>query len=167
MKPCRAIAVALVGWYLLAPLVHHPEASIADWSYLGSYDTAKACTEARDKVIDRSQRTDFHLHGSTIQQTRNVLLESECIETDDPRLKGTGAARSVKDFQEWNPNEAAMPELFPRVQLRARRSQRKTPLPPVRMRQKATGGLSDEFRSGRWNVDCDWSSPSVRAQRQV
>jgi hypothetical protein len=83
----HAAALALVGWYLLVPLPRHPEAPLSLWTQIGSYDTAKECTDAQTQAIIRATTSDFHFREVTVEQTRNAFLESQCIETDDPRLK--------------------------------------------------------------------------------
>ena len=87
MKIRHAAALALVGWYLLVPLPGDPGAPISLWSQIGSYDTAKECTAAQTQAIKHVKATDFHFSEATVKQTRDVFLESQCIETDDPRLK--------------------------------------------------------------------------------
>jgi hypothetical protein len=93
MKAFRhAAALALVGWYLLAPpLGPNKEARSAaplkEWANFGSYDTAKECTD------DRANQVQFWMSDAAknSQYKRGTLAElahSVCIASDDPRLKG-------------------------------------------------------------------------------
>jgi hypothetical protein len=73
-------AFALVGWYLLIPLKGHLDAPMAYWEHYGSYDTAKECLKDQQHLFERTK-----LPNSKI--THKQAEESECIATDDPRLK--------------------------------------------------------------------------------
>jgi hypothetical protein len=79
-------ALALVGWYLLVPLPQYPDAPRSMWPNVGSYDTAQECEADQYRLIERVLHSDFQLPGVSLQQTREVTNESECIATDDPRL---------------------------------------------------------------------------------
>ena len=66
MKSRHAAALALVGWYLMAPATtcepkpcHVENYSIGNWGSLGSFDTAEACTAKLD-----AQRA-FNLRGES------------------------------------------------------------------------------------------------------
>ena len=63
-------------------------APIREWNIYGSYDRANECR------ADRDQQSDFWLENKfeqTQEVTRTATLQalqhSECIATDDPRLK--------------------------------------------------------------------------------
>jgi hypothetical protein len=77
----HAAALALVGWYLMVPSKKDPNAPIRDWGHYGSYDTAKECGEEQEWLYQRSK-----LANSKISE--NQAAGSECIASDDPRLKG-------------------------------------------------------------------------------
>ena len=113
MKLRHAAALALVGWYLMAP----PDAwnlcqqsvpdclSIAnkplhEWTTRQSFDSANKCEEVRSKV-SKQGTADFNNFNSKFkvgdQMTWgrvSVLMQSiqnfsaACVATDDPRLKG-------------------------------------------------------------------------------
>jgi hypothetical protein len=89
MKPRHAAALALVGWYLLGtPLPHL--LPMEYWTRFGRYDTAKECQQAQIALIRESQRAGFKPPPGpfSADDLREALGASECIATDDPRLKG-------------------------------------------------------------------------------
>jgi hypothetical protein len=99
MKLHYAAALALVGWYLLAPPVQegsdgsgktfywaNDKAPLPEWRQIGSYDAAQACDAAKWKhLADTARTTDT----KSDYQSAFVLSDSaaQCIATDDPRLK--------------------------------------------------------------------------------
>lgn len=83
MKLHRAVALALVGWYLMLPLVK--DGKIRDlpvqfWSHVDSFDSANECRDAAYQLIEREKR-----RGDTDKIT--AAMTFECIASDDPRLK--------------------------------------------------------------------------------
>ena len=101
----HAAALALVGWYILAPppaLFHEVErgsrAHIRLWRRKGNqYASATACERALKKLKAQIERQkegnswnaaemDANLSSTTMNGYQGVLL-AECIATDDPRLK--------------------------------------------------------------------------------
>jgi hypothetical protein len=95
MKLCHAAALALVGWYLLAPpnvWVGKEDrvdetAPLDSWIQLGSYDTAVRCQQALDQINakvyaayekDKRARHPFQWR---------LGVDAKCVATDDPRLK--------------------------------------------------------------------------------
>jgi hypothetical protein len=116
MTPRHAAALALVGWYLMRPPGPNngaPDfrAPLSQWTYSGSFDSAKDCQRERDSRIDLGVKTIHDIRetvdGLTRQQAvlgkdrLQTLREdageaqtfwlqytaSQCIATDDPRLK--------------------------------------------------------------------------------
>jgi hypothetical protein len=80
MKACPAIALALIGWYLML-LPTSPDADLSDptpWSAVQlSFDTAKECEAALAKA--------------TLPRGKAKGAEPKaffCIASDDPRLPG-------------------------------------------------------------------------------
>ena len=73
-------ALALVGWYLMLPLPKHPDAPIARWAHVDSFDSATECRDAAYHLIDRAKKN----HD---QAKLDTVMGFECIATDDPRLK--------------------------------------------------------------------------------
>jgi hypothetical protein len=84
---CQATMLVSIGWYLLVPLPRHPEAPLSVWSSAGSYDTAKECQQAQDEFIDRAIKKHFKYRNATLKETQDAIMESQCVATDDPRLK--------------------------------------------------------------------------------
>jgi hypothetical protein len=82
MKFRQAAAIALVGWYLMVPLPHHPNAPLADWTHYDSYDSATECSEAQRALYTESKKVSSKAHV-----LENQIAVSECIASDDPRLK--------------------------------------------------------------------------------
>jgi hypothetical protein len=91
----HAAALALVGWYLMVPppqfhsrMPVDPDAPLSKWTVFSSYDSAAECNRdwlehsklAKTKLAanpsDEKARIEFH-----------QLMSSQCIATDDPRLK--------------------------------------------------------------------------------
>lgn len=92
MKLRHAAALALLGWYLMAPLpgndpIPNPGArSFAKWVHLVSFDSAEKCEAARPNVV-RAGVGGPQLMGYPPEEVKKVLLLSQCIAADDPRLK--------------------------------------------------------------------------------
>ena len=88
MKLRHAAALALVGWYLMAPPLYEGhksnlDAPLSEWVILDSFDSANDCWRERS-IMNTDHKRDFK-HDS-IQRER--LGSISCIATDDPRLKG-------------------------------------------------------------------------------
>jgi hypothetical protein len=87
VKP-HAAALALVGWYLMMPVLdpHSWEPiggprPLSQWDNEGSYDTARECMQARDELPDKLYK--LNLPPKAIAR----LITGQCIASDDPRLK--------------------------------------------------------------------------------
>ena len=88
MKPRHAAALALVGWYLLAPPVTKVPASkllkwsdaapLSSWLELNAYDTAKDCKADLLSRIENAKKT---------RDGDDYVNAFRCIASDDPRLK--------------------------------------------------------------------------------
>ncbi len=87
MKLRHAAALALAGWFLMVPI---PDLSgpIAKWDHYAAFETEAACEAQRLKVIESNQ-ADFELMGFSDQEVKHALLQSQCVASDDPRLKGS------------------------------------------------------------------------------
>ncbi len=112
MKLCHAAALALVGWYLMVP-PHYKQgtdtsAPRSEWEQHGAFDTAEACERAKAILVNCGEILNGAKQGNVLnacgfpgkarplkdeQQDTMVGqiaaqdMESECIATDDPRLK--------------------------------------------------------------------------------
>jgi hypothetical protein len=82
----QAAVIALVGWYLMQPLIRNGKAvdlTISQWAHVDSFDTASEC---RDGAYQAAQSAEMRQR----KQSNEYLsaLSFECIASDDPRLKG-------------------------------------------------------------------------------
>jgi len=64
MKPRHAVALALVGWYLMVPPSKNanqidPSVPLPKWVVLRAFDTADACNEAQDQLRYRVSRLNL------------------------------------------------------------------------------------------------------------
>jgi hypothetical protein len=94
MKRRHAAALALVGWYLMVPPLGRPKnsnyyvdggAPYYKWTVLLEFDDLTQCQERRDLEIQDGE--DGLKNRPTGDLRAMVETESECIATDDPRLK--------------------------------------------------------------------------------
>ena len=107
MRFRRAAALALAGWYLMVPPTVKnagwqidENAPLSRWKIEGSYDSADSCTSDQRTWIttlkslygpDYVKRITKLIgpNGANEQVTAfdGSLIESQCIASDDPRLK--------------------------------------------------------------------------------
>jgi hypothetical protein len=69
--------LVLVGWYLLVPPSQDTNLPISQWNHIGSFDTAAECEK---------NRVDLHRQNLNDPAKDQLILLSECIASDDPRL---------------------------------------------------------------------------------
>jgi len=102
MKPRQAAALALVGWYLLAPPVYVPKdsspdlplkshtnenAPLAEWTNYGSFDSVSACEKERAKQLRQGSEMDpKYLKVPLFSAVKKSFGWATCIATYDPRL---------------------------------------------------------------------------------
>jgi hypothetical protein len=100
MNPRHAAALALVGWYLIAPPIRNIEqpplydesdydylnehAAYPDWKVISVLNTETECEHVRDFAKERVAENVFLNTDPELQQ----YDEAECMASDDPRLKG-------------------------------------------------------------------------------
>lgn len=94
----HAAALALVGWYLMTPPLSYPtpggpasldyKAPLGTWTISRAFDSAKECEDYKLMAEGRTKK-DQNPIGETNAKERfaNALVFSQCIATDDPRLK--------------------------------------------------------------------------------
>ena len=96
MKPRHTAALALVGWYLLVPLlVNAPykvdtEAPLRSWKVYQTFDTRDECDKSRLAGQAKYKHTASAQVGSIKKGTRAFALQmtfARCVSSDDPRLK--------------------------------------------------------------------------------
>ena len=117
MKLRHATALALIGWYLMAPKViyygkmsvpagfskwatccstNDGNSDLSSWIIVGSYKTTLECEDARMRLDPN--RGQFRGSGMTEAAKRDpkgfewakqkAIEEADCFAGDDPRLKG-------------------------------------------------------------------------------
>ena len=98
MKLYHAAALALVGWYLMVPPTKDadrvdPSVPLPRWAVLRAFDTAPACNEAQDQLRYRESRLTLQIPSGASEAAEF----SQCIASDDPRLKGKWRAATARD----------------------------------------------------------------------
>ncbi|HXN86898.1 MAG TPA: hypothetical protein VN867_12555 [Candidatus Binataceae bacterium] len=96
MKLPHAAALALVGWCLAIPPFDYTvpvqaEAPTTRWTVRCTFDTADACAQQRQKLID--MRTKMAKPGK--DRMVRIMKASRCIASDDPQLKSRKAPPDV------------------------------------------------------------------------
>jgi hypothetical protein len=86
----HAAALALVGWYLMVPIsgndpIPNPTINFSKWINIRSFDSAERCEDGRLGVIE-SGVGGPQLGGYPDWEVKKVLLLSQCVGSDDPRL---------------------------------------------------------------------------------
>jgi hypothetical protein len=93
MNPRRDAALALVGWYLMIPTWGNIKAPLSEWWVYEPFDSASGCKAARDDLVKWTERNEkkgkkaLVLHTASGGDLSFDALASQCIATDDPRLK--------------------------------------------------------------------------------
>jgi len=96
MRRRHAAALALIGWYLMIPPVSGDrtnsfkllrKAPLSEWTILNVFDSADSCSRHREQVRALGLKTANKLSES-LRAVYDADVLSECIATDDPRLKG-------------------------------------------------------------------------------
>jgi hypothetical protein len=92
----HSAALALVGWYLLAPPVTpgpngsfmvNKGAPFSQWDHIDSYDAATDCSDDKAKISAQLNKLANPSNPKSIEAYIRSY-SAECIATDDPRLKG-------------------------------------------------------------------------------
>jgi hypothetical protein len=89
MNPRPAAALALIGWYLMAPPMHNGapnyDAPLRSWNMSKAYDSARDCEADREAAKQAcAQVPDVEKPFTGCADTFD---RSRCIASDDPRLK--------------------------------------------------------------------------------
>jgi hypothetical protein len=87
MKPRHAAALAIVGWYLMAPPPQDLHAPISKWVMKGSYDTADACFADRALIGGNADLRAIQRRKAGLTAPDDPDSAALCIASDDPRLK--------------------------------------------------------------------------------
>jgi hypothetical protein len=89
MKPHHAAALALVGWYLIAPPSMLPPGDaykepLRKWHILRGFDTADDCEDYLSTFFEDSRQKDAL---NMLEPANRDYMFAECVASDDPRLK--------------------------------------------------------------------------------
>jgi hypothetical protein len=87
-------AAGLLGWYLMVPPVSHTEqfqvdehAPLGQWLVFEAFDNAKDCNDAQVRRASADKAKATANPKTTEQTVANAMIASQCIASDDPRLK--------------------------------------------------------------------------------
>jgi hypothetical protein len=93
MKFRRSAALS-VGWYMMVPplsqTVHFEvdyKAPLHSWPIMLAFDKAEACEDYRSRELEKYRASAATAARNIPQTFFNALLFSQCIASDDPRLK--------------------------------------------------------------------------------
>jgi hypothetical protein len=99
MKLRHTAALALTGWYLMLaprtsdtlPVTYDATAPLGQWNVVGSYDTAAECDKGKheipNQILQNRDKMTAEKKVAATQTVTNLLSSSDCIASDDPRLK--------------------------------------------------------------------------------
>ena len=92
MKLRHAAALALVGWYLMAPSLGRDGmpltgSPLGDWSIVESFDTAESCKQSLAKTGAQFNFPKGPFNMKDLPEGQRMFFFAQCISTDDPRLK--------------------------------------------------------------------------------
>jgi hypothetical protein len=100
VKLRHAAALALVGWYLMAPSTYPgPNGSFVTkstvplrlWQNIGSYDHVVDCEDERRAFLDLKKTESPSAFAKESLRVKLSIISSwsaVCVSTEDPRLKG-------------------------------------------------------------------------------
>jgi hypothetical protein len=88
MKSRHAVALTLVGWYLMAPTISNHEvdmdAALSKWDMVDRFDSAAECKHASDTTWSyRALKKRLPVAKAEFLE---AIASAQCIATDDPRL---------------------------------------------------------------------------------
>jgi hypothetical protein len=85
-----AVSASAVGWYLMGPRGNADINILSSkWKSFGAYDSAEACEAMKAATLKvLRERADANPQDGYAQIALGEGLASQCVSTDDPRLKG-------------------------------------------------------------------------------
>jgi hypothetical protein len=99
MKLRHAVALALVGWYLIVPPTGRTlraglAVPLSQWITVAAFDRADNCESGKrkglplveERIKENAKKAGVSAHDSDVQLLAQRLLR--CVASDDPRLKG-------------------------------------------------------------------------------
>src|SRR5271166_5087637 len=101
MKPRHAAALALVGWYLIAPSPrtqdgtdYDPKEPLSEWTLVAKFDKIEDCRTypAREPEIMHGFYVDHpeippSAERDATADWNNLMVYAQCVESNDPRLE--------------------------------------------------------------------------------
>ena len=100
MKLRHAVALTLVGWYLIVPPAGRTTTKeglavpLSQWVTVGAFDSAVKCESGKRKglpLVEKRIKKDAEKAGMLARDSDVQLLAQRllrCVASDDPRLRG-------------------------------------------------------------------------------
>lgn len=87
MKPRRAAALALVGWYLVAPPIEQgqpmTDAPLVRWRVMDTFSSWTACLAGADTVRQHFERPPFSTEEEARRKIKLEMDAIKCISDSD------------------------------------------------------------------------------------
>ena len=87
-------AAVSVGWYMMVPPLSHTaglevdyKAPLSAWPIMRAFDKAEACEDYRSHELEKYKASATAVPTNVPQAVLNAILFSQCVASDDPRLK--------------------------------------------------------------------------------
>ena len=87
-------AAVSVGWYMMVPPLSHTaslevdyKAPLRAWPTMRAFDKAEACEDYRSHELEKYKASVTAAPTNVPQAVLNAILFSQCVASDDPRLK--------------------------------------------------------------------------------
>ena len=87
-------AAVSVGWYMMVPPLSHTaslevdyKAPLSAWPIMRAFDKAEACEDYRSHEVEKYKASATAVPTNVAQTVLNAILFSQCVASDDPRLK--------------------------------------------------------------------------------
>ncbi len=91
MKSRHAAALALAGWYLMMPPLNTEKlferAALSQWQIAARFDSAEECAAKKTQFASEGQKL-IQDPSLSVQRFGRAESLAQCINSDDPRLKG-------------------------------------------------------------------------------
>jgi len=88
----RAAALALAGWYLMAPPLGgggiKATAPLGQWRVVAAFDNADKCNDRQKLDLKEAHEKARTTEDSREREAALVMTQCQCIASDDPRIKG-------------------------------------------------------------------------------
>ena len=87
MTPRHAVALALVGWYLLVPPSRQTDIPLGRWKVVDSFESKSLCDLVKTDDLETWLLSTQGILTPTAVELNEWVKVSRCISADDPRLK--------------------------------------------------------------------------------